>query len=188
MITERIGSYFMWIQGFRNAEVADLDKALRDLRESFYGVELQLLRADRIAGTEHILFAARNAVDSFTGKDRRAKHLSMEFLLFSTGEHQIVEAIKFLGVSESSTEIALVGFSEDNTDFGALIDKSRDVLRGTLEDSVLEVRTAKKQEDLKKAYNISDKQLNASKMPGETESSLLKRLVIERSALLVLEN
>src|SRR5206468_12275505 len=75
-----------------------------------------------------------------------------------------------------------------NTDFGALIDKSRDVLKGTLEDSVLEVRTAKKQEDLKKAYNISDKQLNASKMPGETESSLLNTLAIERSALLVLEN
>ena len=69
-----------------------------------------------------------------------------------------------------------------------MIDKATDVLRGTLEDSVLEVRTAKKQEDLKKAYNISDKQLNASKMPGETESSLLKRLVIERSALLILEN
>ncbi|TMI35144.1 hypothetical protein E6H27_00010 [Candidatus Bathyarchaeota archaeon] len=188
MITERIGSYFMWIQGFRNAEVADSEKALHDLRGFLDGIELQLLRADRIGGIEHLVFAARNAVDSFTGKDRRAKHLSMEFLLFASGEHQIVEAIKFLGVNKSSTEIALVGFSEDNTDFGALIDKSRDVLKGTLEDSVLEVRTAKKQEDLKKAYNISDKQLNASKMPGETESSLLKRLVIERSALLVLEN
>jgi len=188
MITERVGSYFLWMQGFRDVRLVDSEKTLRNLRESLYGVELQLLRADRIAGIEHILFAARNAVDSFTGKGRRAKHLSMEFLLFATGEHQIVEAIQFLGVSESSTELALVGFSEDNTDFGALIDKSRDVLRGTLEDSVLEVRTAKKREDLKKAYNISDKQLNASKMPGETESSLLKRLVIERSALLVLEN
>src|SRR5437867_575998 len=188
MITERIGSYFIWIQGFRNVEVADSEKALRDLRESFNGIELQLLRADRIAGIEHLVFAARNAVDSFTGKGRRARHLSMEFLLFASGEHQIVEAIKFLGVSESSTELGLVGFSEDNTDSRVLIERATDVLRGILNDSVLDVETPKKQVDLKKAYNISVELLNASRMPGETESGVLKRLVIERSALLVLEN
>ncbi|SRR6266516_1697327 len=188
MITERVGPYVLGIQGFRDARVLNSEKSLRDLRESFEGIELQLLRADRIAGIEHVVFAARNAVDSFEGKDRRAKHLSMEFLLFATGEHQIIEAIKFLGVSESSTEIALVGLSENSTDFSPLIDRATDVFRGILDDSVLEVETIKKKKDLKKAYNVSEKQLNASKMLGETESSLLKRLVIERSALLVLEN
>src|SRR5436309_15776592 len=141
MITERIGSYFMWIQGFRNAEVADSEKALHDLRGFLDGIELQLLRADRIGGIELLVFAARNAVDSFTGKDRRAKHLSMEFLLFASGEHQIVEAIKFLGVSETSTELALVGFSEDNTDSRVLILRAKAVLRGILDDSLLDVDT-----------------------------------------------
>jgi KEOPS complex subunit Cgi121 len=188
MITERIDSYSLRIQGFRDARVVNPEKALQDLRGSFDGIELQLLRADRVAGVEHLLFAARNAVDSFTGKGRRAKHLSMEFLLFVTGEHQIVEAIKLLGVSESSAELALVGLSEHNFDSGALIDRATEVLRGILDDSVLGVETTEKMQGLKKAYNIADKQLNASRMPGETESSLLKRLVIERSALLVLEN
>src|SRR2546421_11571618 len=188
MITEKVGSYLLWIQGFRDARVIDSEKALHDLRGSFDGIQLQLLRADRIAGVEHMVFAARNAIDSFTSKDRRAKHLSMEFLLFASGEHQIVEAIKSLGVSESSTEIALVGLSEKNTDFSALIDRATDVFRGIPDDSVLDVETIEKQRDLKKAYNISDKQLNASKMSGESEGTLLKRLVIERSALLVLEN
>ncbi len=188
MITERVGPYVLGIQGFRDARVLNSEKSLRDLRESFEGIELQLLRADRIAGIEHVVFAARNAVDSFTGKGRRAKHLSMEFLLFASGEHQIVEAVKFLGVSESSTELALVGLSENSTDFSALIDRATDVFRGIPDDSVLDVETIEKQRDLKKAYNISDKQLNASKMPGESECTLLKRLVIERSALLVLEN
>jgi len=188
MITERIGLYFLWIQGFRDARVVDPEKALRDLRKSFDGLELQLLRTDRIAGVEHIGFAARNAVDSFTGKSRRAKHLSMEFLLFATGEHQIVEAIKFLGVTESSTELAVVGLSQYSIDPRALIDRARDVVRGIPDDTVIEVETAKKQEDLRRAYNISDRQLNMSRVPGETGYSLLKRLVIERSALLALEN
>ena len=91
MITERVGPYVLGIQGFRDARVLNSEKGLRDLRESFEGIEIQLLRADRIAGIEHVVFAARNAGDSFTGKGRRAKHLSMEFLLFASGEHQIVE-------------------------------------------------------------------------------------------------
>src|SRR5436309_14460126 len=157
MITERIGSYFMWIQGFRNAEVADSEKALHDLRGFLDGIELELLRADRIGGIEHLVFAARNAVDSFTGKDRRAKHLSMEFLLFASGEHQIVEAIKFLGVNKSSTEIALVGFSDDNTDFGALTDKSSYVVKGSSEAYVVEVRSAAIADGLTTAYTVSAK-------------------------------
>jgi KEOPS complex subunit Cgi121 len=188
MIIERIGSYFLWIQGFRNAKVRNPEKLLQDLRESFDGIELQVLRADRIAGIEHVVFAARSAVDSFKGKSRRAKHLSMELLLFVTGEHQIVEAIKLLGVRESSAELALVGLSEQSADSRALIDGARKILGGIPDDSVLEVETTEKEEVLKKAYNVSDTQLNASRMVGETESGLLKRLVIERSALLVLEN
>jgi len=188
MITERVDSQFLWVQGFRDAKVVNSETALHDLRRLVKGIELQLLRADRIAGIEHMVFAARNAVDSFTGKGRRAKHLSIEFLLFATGEHQIVEAIKFLGVARITTKIALVGLCEDNAESNILIDKAADILKGTLDDSVLDVLTTKKREDLKKAYNFSDKLLTASKMPGETESGLLKRLVIERSALLVLEN
>src|SRR5947199_7993926 len=153
MITKKVGSYLLWIQGFRDARVIDSEKALHDLRGSFDGIQLQLLRADRIAGIEHMVFAARNAVDSFTSKGRRAKHLSMEFLLFASGEHQIVEAIKLLGVSKSSTELALVGFSGDSGDSSALIDRATDVIKGVPDDSVLEVETIKKQEDLKNAYN-----------------------------------
>lgn len=166
----------------------DSEKALRDLRQSFDSIELQLLRADRVAGVEHLVFAARNAIDSFTGKGRRAKHLSMELLLFATGEHQIVEAINLLGVTKSSTELVLIALSETNKNSSTLIDRATEVVRGIPDDSVLNVDTTRKRKVLKRAYNIPNKELTASKMAGESDSSLLKRLVIERSALLVLEN
>jgi tRNA threonylcarbamoyladenosine modification (KEOPS) complex Cgi121 subunit len=188
MITEKVGSYFLCIQGFRNATVVDSEKVLRDLRGSFDGADLQLLRADRVAGREHIIFAATNAVDSFRSRDRRAKHLSMEFLLFASGEHQIVEAIRLLGVAQSSRDLALVAFSETDLDSRALTGLAMEVVSGVMDDSVLEIKTTKKVEDLKKAYKISDRELNSSRVPGEAVNSILKRLVIERSALLVLEN
>jgi KEOPS complex subunit Cgi121 len=189
MITERIGSYFLFVQGFRSARLIDPERVLQELRGSFGGeVDLQLLRADRVAGIEHIIFAAKNAVDSFKGNARRAKHLSMELLLFASGEHQIVEAIKLLGVDTSSMELALVGLSETELDSNQLSGEATKVMQGVPDDTVLEIGTLAKVRVLKKAYNFSDRELNSSRIPGEDESSVLKRLVIERSALLVLEN
>jgi len=188
MITEKIGSYSLFVQGFRDANVTDSEKVLRDLRGSFPGVDLQLLRADRVAGREHIVFSARSAVESFQSKNRRAKHLSMELLLFASGEHQIIEAIKLLGVTASSRELALVGLSDTRLDSNQLSNTAMESVKGIPDDTVLQIKTRKKVEDLKRAYNIPDKELNASKMPSEEDNSVLKRLIIERSALLALEN
>jgi tRNA threonylcarbamoyladenosine modification (KEOPS) complex Cgi121 subunit len=188
MITEKIGSYSLFVQGFRGANVTDSEKVLKELRGLFQGISLQLLRADRVAGKEQIIFAARNAVDSFQSKDRKAKHLSMEFLLFASGEHQIIEAIKLLGVTASSRELALVGVSEISLDANLLSNRAKESLKGIPDDTVLQIKTQKKVEDLKRAYNIPDKELSASKMPSEEDNSVLKRLIIERSALLALEN
>jgi tRNA threonylcarbamoyladenosine modification (KEOPS) complex Cgi121 subunit len=188
MIAEKIGTYSVFVQGFRDANVLDSEKALRDMRGSFQGVDLQLLRADRVAEKEHIIFAARNAIDSFQSKDRRAKHLSMEFLLFAAGEHQIIEAITLLGVTASSRELALVGLSRTSLDASLLSKGAMESVKGIPDDTVLRIKTQKKVEDLRRAYNIRDKELNASKMPSEEHNSVLKRLIIERSALLSLEN
>jgi tRNA threonylcarbamoyladenosine modification (KEOPS) complex Cgi121 subunit len=190
MITERIGSYFLFIQGFRGARLIDSEIVLRDLRGSFEEVDLQLLRADRVAGKEHIVLAAKNAVDSFRGRHRRAKRLSMELLLFASGEHQIVEAINLLGVTASSTELALVGLSETKLDPGVLSSGVAKAVNGTPDDTVLDFDfdTPSKSVGLKRAYNISERELNSARLPGEAENGVLKRLVIERSALLVLEN
>ncbi|HEV2119988.1 MAG TPA: KEOPS complex subunit Cgi121 [Candidatus Bathyarchaeia archaeon] len=188
MIVERIGSYFLFIQGFRSTGVIDSENVLGDLRGSVDEVDLQLLRADRVAGKEHIIFAARNAVDSFRGEDRRAKHLSMELLLFASGEHQIVEAIKLLGIDSSSTELVLVGLSGTRLELSPLISRVGKMVKGMPDDTVLDIETTTKVRALRKAYNISDRELDSSRMPREDENEVLKRLVIERSALLVLEN
>jgi tRNA threonylcarbamoyladenosine modification (KEOPS) complex Cgi121 subunit len=188
MITERIGSYFLFIQGFRGARLIDSERVLRDLRGLFEAVDLQLLRADRVAEKEHIILAAKNAVDSFRGKHRRAKRLSMELLLFASGEHQIVEAINLLGVTASSTELALVGLSETKLDPDVLSSGVAKAVNGMPDDTVLDFDTPSKSAGLKRAYNISERELNSARMAGEAENSVLKRLVIERSALLVLEN
>jgi tRNA threonylcarbamoyladenosine modification (KEOPS) complex Cgi121 subunit len=112
----------------------------------------------------------------------------MEFLLFASGEHQILEAIKLLGVTASSRELALVGLSDTTLDSNRLSNRAMESVKGIPDDTVLQIKTRKKVEDLKRAYNIPDKELNASKMPTEDDDNVLKRLIVERSALLALEN
>jgi tRNA threonylcarbamoyladenosine modification (KEOPS) complex Cgi121 subunit len=188
MITERIGSYFFFAQGFRGSRVDDPQSVLQKLRRSADGVDLQLLRADRVAGKEHIIYAAWNAVDSFRSKDRRAKKLSMEFLLFASGEHQIIEAIKLLGVTTTNPELVVVGLSRATLDPVVLGKMVMKTVGGTPDDLVLEIDTPSKASNLKRAFHISETEIESSRMPGESEESVLKRLVIERSALLALEN
>jgi KEOPS complex subunit Cgi121 len=188
MITEKAGSYYLVVQGFRNATVVDPERVLNDLRGIFRAVDVQLLRADRVAGKEHLLFAAKNAVDSFGGKDRRAKHLSMEFLLFASGEHQIVEAIKLLGVTSSTSELVAVGLAETEPEDHLLATKVAQMVNGEPDDSVIDFRDRRKTTNLKKAYKITQKELDSARVPGETEDMVLKRLIIERSAMLALEN
>lgn len=188
MITEKVGPYYFFMQGFRDVQVDDPKKLLKALRNAFGKMELQLLRADRIADREHLLFAARNAVDSFKGKDRRTKHFSMEFLLFVSGEHQIVEAIELLGVTPSTKELVLAGFSEADPDLDFLAETVLQMLRGVPDDSVMGFQNQKKLADLRRAYKISDKEMKSSRVLGETSKMVLQRLVIERSAMLVLEN
>ena len=188
MITERIGPYYLFAQGFRNAQVTDPERVLKHLRGIFQAFEVQLLRADRVAGMEHLTFSAKNALDSFKGKGRRAKHLSMEFLLFASGEHQIVEAIKLLGVTSSTSELVATGLSKAEPESPLLIAQLARMVNGEPDDSVIDFRDSRKSASLKKAYKIAQKELNSARFPGETEDAVLKRLVIERSAMLVLEN
>jgi len=188
MLTEKIGPYLLYIQGMKNARTSDSEEVLQTLRRLYSGVDLQLLRADRVAGKEHLKFAAMNAIESYQGKGRRAKHLSMEFLLFASGKHQIVEAIKLLGLSRRCENLVFAALSTRELDTRSLTSNVARIVEGEPDDTVIEINTESKKDVLKRVFGISEKEIDSSRMNGEDENSVLKRLVIERSALLVLQN
>src|SRR2546427_4096661 len=92
MITEKIGSYFLFVQGFRGARLIDSERVLRDLRGSFGGVDLQLLRGDRVAGAGENIFFWGEGVCFFFGKGRRRKKHLTEIFLFPSCVQPIVLA------------------------------------------------------------------------------------------------
>lgn len=158
------------------------------LRQSLPDVELQLMRADRVAEAEHLIFATRNALRAFSRKYQRSRTVAMEILLYVSCQRQISKAIELLGVTQSTSQVAIVALSRRTRTLASLPKTVEKILGGKLDDKVLEIRTKRKLLDLRKAYDISEKELGTVRVEGKEEAEVIKQLVLERSALLALES
>lgn len=150
-------------------------------------MHIQLLRADLIAGKEHVLCAARNAIAGYSSRHRKSKSLAVELLLYVSCQRQISKAINLLGVRPKDKKIVLVALAESGRHLADLAADISSIIDGHQEDSLVEIYSSKKSASLRKTYGISSKEMEAARLPGEPEVEVLKRLVIERSALLTLE-
>ena len=68
---------------------------------------VQLFRANRIFGKEHLQTATELALRSWD-RNPRAKTLGMEILLYAAAERQITGAIDKLGIEDGAAELAIV--------------------------------------------------------------------------------
>lgn len=146
-------------------------------------VQVQLVKADLIAGREHLGFAASNALQSFRGKHPRSKSLAVEYLLFISCQRQISKAINTLGVDREATKIVLAGLSKSKDALQELQMVSGSLL-GDRDDSLIEIGSKRKLAHLKKAFDVSKIEMEAARFSGESDEMVLKRLIVERSALL----
>ncbi len=184
---ERIDGNHLLLLGFSSSKVKDARILLSNLRRSFPRVKIQLLRADRIAGTEHLALASANALRAFSQGRARSRSLEMEILLYASCQRQISKAIEMLGVTPLTREIAVVALSESPTILSTLPPKLERMIGGELDHGVLEVGTKRKLSRLQRVFEITKRELQATRLPDEGEEGAVKRLVIERSALLALE-
>ena len=140
-----------------------------------YGVTVQAVNADLVAGWDHLEFAADKAVLAFRDHRSLARDLGMETMLYLRGRRQIEHALE-LGVrpGENNVAIAIIGDDPESAvpEVRALLD--------TVDDKVVDYRPDK-DPALMKLYEIT---------PAEVEIVGRERiplLVRERSALLEFE-
>lgn len=72
------------------------------------GNEVQLFDANMVFGKEHLISSAKHAMRAFKTKTNRSDTLSMEILLYASGERQITHAIKKIGIKEKNKEFGIV--------------------------------------------------------------------------------
>jgi tRNA threonylcarbamoyladenosine modification (KEOPS) complex Cgi121 subunit len=187
-LIEEIDSHYLLSLAFAKANIRDPQHTLKQLRGINDHVEVQLVRADLIAGPEHLQFAARNALHSFKGERRRAKSLAMELLLYISCQRQIAKAIKFLGVDSRDSRVALIALSDSKDMIQELAVQAKSVVGGEPDDGQIEVGSKQKMVKLQESYGVTVKEMEAARLEGETETSVLKRLIVERSAFLDIED
>jgi len=171
------------IAGFRNVQIEDINSFLEHFRNEKGGASVQFFDAKRVAGPQHLYFAALNALNAFEKNTNISNNLAVEALLYASAQRQIKKAVNILGIKKYSSEVAALIITENrqkNSDYLRLVTKT---VPGERDDSVLEL-TSKKFGDIKKLFGISDLEFEAKLEKEGLEKEALTDLVIERMALL----
>ena len=170
---------YVTVTGVNGVSISNINETLKSLDKLVGGSSYQIFDADKIAGAEHIYHAAANAEYAIKNSLNISKSISIETLLYAACENQINTAIKLLGVSSGTSNVAVAVFSEaENDPTGETIAKSL----GTINDSVLDI-TPEKYESLKNLYGINETTIGTLDID---KNEALLGLITEKGALLSL--
>ena len=171
------------IAGFRNVQIEDINGFLAPFRTENTGVSIQFFDAKHVAGTQHLHFAALNALNAFKKSIAISNNLAVEALLYASAQRQIKKAVKMLGIKQDSSEVAalIIADNKHKIDGLKLVTKT---VPGERDDNVIEL-SDKKVGKIKKLFKISDLEFEAKLKKKGLEKEALTDLVIERMALLV---
>jgi tRNA threonylcarbamoyladenosine modification (KEOPS) complex Cgi121 subunit len=177
---EKYGKYVM-ITGVRNAKIQNSEQIIEQLRHVDGLVESQILDAKNVAGVDHLLFAALNALKAQTEGKQLTTRLAVEILLYASGQRQIKNAIASLGVSPLSKKVAVIGIAGKQDSLEKFKAKLADILHGELDESILEEG---EEANIRRLFNITEVQMKTVIGRNATKRMGLTKLVIEKMALL----
>lgn len=92
-----------------------------------------------------------------------------------------------MGVESSDDSVVLVALSATKDALFALEQSSTSIL-GEADDSLVEVGSKLKVAEIQRSYGVSDREVEAARVEGESVTDCLKRLIVERSALLLVQD
>jgi KEOPS complex subunit Cgi121 len=157
------------IAGFKS-KIIDYNQLINKLSKFNNGCAIQLMNAEGIAGKEHVAHAAIHAIKSFSRNENIANSLGLEICVRTSGQRQISQALKMLGITSGNIRVCAVAIDCDDQ-----IMETLDNLLGERDDIVLEAEDDK----LKKIYNITDIEV--------VTAGNISKLLMERTSLLINE-
>jgi tRNA threonylcarbamoyladenosine modification (KEOPS) complex Cgi121 subunit len=178
---EKYGVYAE-ISGFAGVSFEQAEQFLKKYRnEPSSTVDIQFFNADLIASSQHLKFAALNALEAFKGKMNISKNLAMEIMLYASVQRQIQKAIRNIGLNKNSQNVAVVIVGKDMVQVQLTLAVISSFFGVKPDESVLEL-TAQKQTAIKEVFQITDSEIEAV-TKGDTAQAIID-LIIEREALL----
>lgn len=184
MELELLGKHIL-VAGLRSAPVEDPGALIERLRarEELSNVVFQLLDARLVAGREHLLISALNAIRAMELGLNVSSDLGIEILTFASGQRQISKAIRLMGLKPGLTEVAVVLVADSREELETALNALAEELRGRRDDDVLLVDEGKA-ERLIEAFGLGHEELSACSRLGDRPEAV-KALVLEKVALSV---
>ena len=170
------------VMGLEGFESRGVDETLAAIRAASASKCVQAFDADFIAGPEHLICAATNALKGFKAKPI-SRAIETELLLYASGQRQIDSAIRMVGLKPDSKNLAILIIDDDK---GRLLESLGAISRalgGRENDSILSISSQEKLERIVEAFGISREEMGGF-IGGTLEA--VKKAVIERSALLAI--
>ena len=167
--SEEIDLKRIQIAGFKS-DITDFKGVMEELNLNYSDCVIQLMDADAVAGVQHVLNSTIHAIKSFSRNENIASDMGLEICVRTSGQRQISQAIKMLGIRNGKINICAVAVDCKSNIMEDLVD-----ILGLRDDHVLEPDTDK----LKSIYKISDTQL-------ETNPDISK-ILMEKTALLIID-
>jgi tRNA threonylcarbamoyladenosine modification (KEOPS) complex Cgi121 subunit len=93
-----------------------LEDVLFEVRKSGRIAPLQVVRADRVVGADHVRHAARLARRAIAEGRAQANSLETEFLRYLAGERQVKAALAKMGLPEETPAAVAVAFGPKRAD------------------------------------------------------------------------
>ena len=101
------------IRGYRAAPLHDVPALLARLAKARGSAPIQLLRADRVYGADHLRLAATLAARAFSEHRARAADLPTETLVYAAGERQVGKALALLGLAPAVDRVAALAWGAE---------------------------------------------------------------------------
>ena len=166
-------NYFINIIGLKDVNCDNINQLFEKINRSKNDYSYQIFDAKAIGGVEHLYFAAVNALKAFNQGLNISKTFSLELLLYVSGQRQISKAIEMVGIKRDTKEVVLVIVSQDKEMVSNANICLSKIIGSTRDDSVLEIHDPN---SVAKIYGMNN---------FCEDITALKKLLIERSALLV---
>jgi tRNA threonylcarbamoyladenosine modification (KEOPS) complex Cgi121 subunit len=173
---------YIEITGYRGIAFAKAEEFLKINRKQNRAVETQFFDADLIATPEHLYFAILNALQAIKDKTNISKSAAMETMLYASAQRQIQKAIERCGIKPQTTRMAVVAIGQAPEEIGIVLQELAKWMGTEPDETVLAV-TKDKEERIKKAFEVSDQEINTINIAGDNVKALVN-LVVERVALL----
>ncbi|MHA2141066.1 MAG: KEOPS complex subunit Cgi121 [Candidatus Thorarchaeota archaeon] len=151
-------------------------------------IAVQLLDSSLVAGDEHLLSAAQNALNAWKGGYAISRSLEVEILLYASGQHQIGVALNKLGITDISTSLAGVILASDESFLKHYVDMLIEKLGSEVQPAF--APTEERLQSIMKYFGISETEINsiASSDTLVAKYQALSDCVTSRISMVALES